>query len=110
MIIFSKQDGRLKVNDVVLKIDGEAVSGKTTNDISTMMKEIEERSDSLELLVTREAPISSSSYGHRKEAKLYRHAQHTSSWRQPSSQTPEQVDFPDSQTQHNSSFHAGNKF
>ncbi|MCG8626313.1 MAG: hypothetical protein MJE68_30485 [Proteobacteria bacterium] len=106
---FSKQDGRLKVNDIVLVIDGEEVSEMATNDISTMMKEIEERSDSdsLELLVMREAPISSSSYGHRK---VYSRALRTSSWSQPSSQTPEQVDFPDCQIQHNSSFHAGNKF
>ena len=94
MIIFSKQDGRLKVNDIVLEIDGEAVSGKTPDDISAMMKEIEERSDSLELLVRREAPTSSSSYGHRREAKLYRHAQHSSSWSQPLSQTTEQVRLP----------------
>ena len=75
----------------MLEINGEAISGKTTNDISAMMKEIEERSGSIELLVRRDSPISLS---HRKSTKLS-HRQpmfkRSSSWGQPSSQTPERV-------------------
>ena len=88
---FSKQDGRLKVNDTLLEINREAASGKTTDEISAMMKEIEERSGSIELLVRRDSPISLS---HCKSTNLS-HRQPmfkcSSSWGQPSSQTPEQV-------------------
>lgn len=54
------QDGRLRINDQVLLINGEVSSGKAIGDISLMVKDIEESNGSIELLVKRGKTVVSS--------------------------------------------------
>jgi hypothetical protein len=93
VISFFKQDGRLEINDAVLIINGEAISDKTTDDISAMIKEIEERSGSVELLVRRETPISLSPYDYCKISQRQPMLKRRSLQSQLSSQTPKLVRF-----------------
>ena len=80
----------------MLEINGEAVTGKTNNAISVMMKDIEESNGSIELLVRRENQTGSRA--RHEKTKLSHRKPHTlrkrlSSWYQSlrSSRVPMQV-------------------